>query len=90
MKKKSVQSKKPLSLFDFSAWNFILFLTLALILIVAVALTISGEARNLSAKAGLSCPEIKKLPRPEDCPGGTWQYKRNTQNGCATFFCQQN
>jgi hypothetical protein len=89
MKKKTATTKQvKLSPFDFSSWNFIIFLTLAFVLIVAVALTISGQARDLSAKAGLSCPEIRQLPRPEDCPGGSWEFRRDSANGCVAFFCQ--
>lgn len=90
MKKKSASQKQTtLKPFDFSSWNFIIFLTLAFILIVAVALAMSGQARNLSVKAGLSCPEIRTLPRPEDCPGGSWQFTRDPANGCVNFFCQE-
>lgn len=90
MKKKPVQSKgitQKINPFDFSAWNFVIFLTLAFILIVAVAITVGGQAKSLSARAGLSCPEITTLPRPEDCPGGEWKFKRDG-NGCRAFFCE--
>ena len=72
---------------DLSAWNFIIFLCLAFILIVFVALALSNNAADLSAKAGISCPRITALPRPESCPGGEWRYKRDT-NGCQAFFCE--
>lgn len=87
MKKKPVQSPRSrVNIFDFSAWNFIIFLTLTFVLIVIVALTMSDQAQILRAKAGLACPEISDLPRPEDCPGGTWEYTRD-QNGCRMFYC---
>jgi len=71
---------------DFTSWNFILFLTLAFILLVTMLGAINKESTKLRAKAGLACPEVI-LPRAEDCPGG-WKYHRDTTNGCPTFVCE--
>lgn len=88
MKKKTAPSKQTRkNILDFSAWNFVIFLTLTFVLIVIVALTMSDEARALRAKAGLQCPEVKTLPRPEDCPGGEWIYQR-AATGCVEFVCK--
>jgi hypothetical protein len=88
MKKKTPTPKtKKIHPIDFSAWNFIIFLSLAFILIVFVALAMSNTAADLSAKAGFRCPQISSLPRPEACPGGKWTFKRDT-SGCQAFFCE--
>lgn len=87
MKRRSSAARKAVLNFDFSSWNFIVFLALAFLLIVFVALALSNTAADLSAKAGITCPRITALPRPEACPGGSWQFKRDT-NGCSTFFCE--
>lgn len=71
---------------DLSAWNFIIFLTLAFILLVLVAKASDGILHDLRSRAGLECPAITQLPRPEDCTGGAWTFKRDA-NGCRTFFC---
>jgi hypothetical protein len=72
--------------FDFRSWNFILFLTLAFILLVTLLANISGMAVDLRSKAGLACPQVT-IPRAEDCPGG-WKYQRDVTNGCPTFVCE--
>lgn len=71
---------------DLSAWNFILFLTLAFILLVVVLTLMKNVSQDVRSKAGVACPTIT-LPRAEDCPGG-WTYKRNVDNGCLAFFCE--
>lgn len=71
---------------DFSSWNFIIFLTLAFILMVVVLTQMRGTSLGLQSRAGLTCPQIDKLPRAEDCGSG-WVFKRDT-NGCPTFFCE--
>lgn len=86
-KKTAVKKKTVINPFDFSGWNFIIFLTLAFVLVVVVALAMGDTATELRAKAGLSCPIIKELPRPEDCPGGEWKFRRG-ENGCQAFFCE--
>ncbi|MEK7065465.1 MAG: hypothetical protein AAB961_00595 [Patescibacteria group bacterium] len=69
---------------DLSSWNFIIFLTLAFILLVVVVAAMKNVSLDLRSKAGLACPQLS-LPRAEDCPGG-WTYKRDAQ-GCLAFFC---
>jgi hypothetical protein len=71
---------------DLTSWNFILFLTLAFILLVIMLNAMSRMAFDVRSKAGLSCPEVT-LPRAEDCPGG-WKYQRDATNGCPTFVCE--
>jgi hypothetical protein len=78
----SVKSRKA---FDFSSWNFIIFLTLAFILLVVVMTQMNKTTFDLRSKAGLTCPELT-TPRAEDCAGG-WTFKRDT-NGCLAFFCE--
>ena len=70
---------------DFKSWNFILFLTLAFILLVVVLSAMKNVVGDVRTRAGLQCPQIT-LPRAEDCATG-WIYKRDTTNGCLTFFC---
>lgn len=72
--------------FDIASWNFIIFLTLAFILLVVVLSAMSKVSLDLRSKAGLACPQIT-LPRAEDCAGG-WTYKRDV-SGCLAFFCEQ-
>lgn len=71
---------------DFSSWNFILFLTLAFILLVVLANAMNGTAQDIRTKAGLTCPR-PEIPRPEGCPGG-WTFLRDTANGCPIFVCE--
>jgi hypothetical protein len=70
---------------DLSSWNFIMFLTLAFILLVVVLTAMKKVSLDLRSRAGLSCPQLA-LPRAEDCAGG-WTYKRDA-NGCLAFFCE--
>lgn len=70
---------------DLTSWNFILFLTLAFILLVVVLSAMRRLTFDVRSRAGLDCPQIT-LPRAEDCSTG-WVYKRNTTNGCLAFFC---
>ena len=69
---------------DLASWNFIIFLTLAFILLVLVLSAMSKVSLDLRSRAGLTCPQLK-LPRAEDCAGG-WTYKRDV-SGCVAFFC---
>jgi len=90
VKKSPAKSTKSSSVkvppaFDFGNWNFILFLTLALILLVVVLTQMKGVSLDLRAKAGLDCPKLT-APRAEDCAGG-WTFKRDV-NGCLAFFCE--
>ena len=70
---------------DVSSWNFVLFLTLAFILLVTLLNVLSGVSEDVRSKAGLICPKVT-LPKPEDC-AGVWKYQRDATNGCPTFFC---
>jgi len=87
MAKKSVTRVPKTMMQDFSSWNFILFLTLALILLVIVAVNVRKVSLDLRSRASGICPQITALPRPEDCPGGKWSFQRDTQ-GCERFFCE--
>lgn len=69
---------------DLSAWNFIIFLTLAFILLVLVLSGMNKVSFDLRSRAGLTCPEVT-LPQPEDC-SGQWIYKRDA-GGCIGFVC---
>ena len=71
---------------DFAAWNFILFLTLAFILLVVLLSAMKSVSNDIRSRAGLVCPQVT-LPRPEDCAGG-WKYQRDVTNGCPTFVCE--
>ena len=70
---------------DLKSWNFILFLTLAFILLVVVLSAMTHLTFDIRSRAGLECPQVT-LPRAEDCSTG-WIYKRDTVNGCLTFLC---
>lgn len=73
---------------DLAAWNFIIFLTLAFILLVVVLSAMQGVSFDVRSKAGLTCPQLS-LPRVEDCPGGEWKFKRDPNNpSCQTFICE--
>lgn len=71
--------------FDLASWNFIIFLTLAFVLLVVVLSAMSRVSLDLRSRAGLACPQLT-LPRAEDCPQG-WTYKRDI-NGCLAFTCE--
>lgn len=83
-KRKSV-SRKAFVRDDISSWNFIIFLTLAFILLVVVVTSMKNLSLDLRSRAGLACPDLA-LPKAEDCAGG-WTYKRDV-NGCLAFFCE--
>jgi ABC-type lipoprotein release transport system permease subunit len=70
---------------DLMSWNFIIFLTLAFILLVVVLSAMNRVTLDVRSRAGLACPQIT-LPRAEDCATG-WVYKRDATNGCLSFFC---
>jgi len=73
---------------DIASWNFIIFLTLAFILLVVVLTAMQNVSLDVRTKAGLTCPQAK-LPRIEDCPGGEWKFKRDPGNpSCQTFLCE--
>ena len=76
---------------DLSAWNFVIFLTIALILLVLVVSRMQGVALDLRSKAGLSCPDPLtafggKLPVTQDC-NGEWKLSEDAK-GCQVFLCQ--
>ncbi len=71
---------------DLTSWNFIMFLTLAFILLVVVLTAMRRLTFDVRSRAGLECPQIV-LPQAEDCPTG-WVYKRDATNGCLKFFCE--
>lgn len=70
---------------DLMSWNFIIFLTLAFILLVVVLTAMRRLTFDVRSRAGLECPQVV-LPRAEDCSTG-WVYKRTATNGCLAFFC---
>lgn len=70
---------------DLTSWNFIIFLTLAFILLVVVLTAMRRLTFDVRSRAGLTCPQVT-LPRAEDCASG-WVYKRNAADGCLSFFC---
>lgn len=80
------KASKSFTVQDFSSWNFILFLTLAFILLVVLANAMTNTAQDVRTKAGLTCPK-PIIPRAEDCPGG-WTFLRDATNGCPTFVCE--
>ena len=71
--------------YDLKSWNFIIFLTLAFILLVVVLNAMNKVSFDLRSRANNSCPALT-LPRAEDCGAG-WTYKRDA-NGCLAFFCE--
>lgn len=85
MAKRKILINKAAPWSDLSSWNFIMFLTLAFILLVVVLTAMKKVSLDLRSRAGLSCPQLA-LPRAEDCAGG-WTYKRDA-NGCLAFFCE--
>lgn len=50
---------------DLRSWNFIIFLTLAFILLVVVLTAMTRLTFDIRSRAGLACPEVS-LPRAED------------------------
>lgn len=73
---------------DLGSWNFVIFLTLALILLVSVLSIVNRTAKDLRIRARLDCPDVSRnMPRPEDCPGGKWTFSRDA-TGCPAFICE--
>ncbi len=85
MPKRKVSRSATVRKNDLSSWNFIIFLTLAFILLVVVVTMMKNVSQDVRSKAGLACPEVN-LPRAEDCETG-WVFKRDATNGCLAFFC---
>lgn len=74
-----------------SSWNFVIFLTLAFILLIVVVVSMQGVATDLRSRAGLSCPNplaafSGKLPQAEEC-NGEWKLSKDAR-GCQVFLCQ--
>jgi hypothetical protein len=78
-------SPKAKTLLDLSGWNFIIFLTLAFMLIVFVLSAMKGVSQDVRTKAGLICPTVT-LPDPNGCPKG-WKLISDA-SGCAGFVCE--
>lgn len=76
---------------DLGSWNFVIFLTLAFVLLVVVVVSMKGVALDLRSKAGLSCPNPLtpfngRLPNKNDC-AGDWKVSEDSR-GCQIFVCQ--
>jgi len=76
---------------DLSSWNFVIFLTLAFILLVVIVTSMKGIALDMRSRAGLACPNPLaafngKLPQPEEC-NGEWKLSKDV-HGCQVFLCQ--
>jgi len=80
--RKQVRSKSG----DFRSWNFILFLTLAFILMVILLGAIGQTTNDLRSRAGLACA-TPTLPPAAGCPGG-WKYTTNANSHCPMFICE--
>ncbi len=84
--KKITLNKSSVRANDLASWNFIIFLTLALLLLVILMSAMNGVAKDLRSRAMGICPTPAMMPRAEDCPGGKWDYKR-MEDGCEAFIC---
>ena len=78
---------------DLASWNFVMFLTLAFILLVVILMSMKGVALDLRTRAGLACPNPLaafngRLPQPSEC-SGEWKLS-NDSRGCQVFVCQSN
>lgn len=76
---------------DLSSWNFVIFLTLALILLATILSISSNLTLDLRSRAGLACPNPLaafngKLPSASDCRG-EWKLSQDAR-GCQVFLCQ--
>jgi len=75
---------------ELGSWNFVIFLTLAFVLLVVVVVSMKGVALDLRSKAGLSCPDPLaafngRLPAPSEC-NGEWKLSSDSR-GWQVFFC---
>lgn len=86
MKKLSIRTKTASS-GDWTNWNFIIFLTLTLMLVVGVLTAIRPIAFDLRSRASGACPDPRQTLPTSPCSGGEWKYKPDA-NGCYTFFCE--
>lgn len=82
--KKKTPAKPSVNL-DLKSWNFIIFLTLAFMLLVFVVTAMQGVAQDVRTKAGLACPKVE-IPDPTECTG-KWVLDRDGL-GCTTFRCE--
>lgn len=76
---------------DLGSWNFVIFLTLAFVLLVTIVTMMKGVAIDLRSRAGLSCPNPLaafngNLPQASEC-NGEWKLA-NDARGCQVFLCQ--
>lgn len=76
---------------ELGTWNFVIFLTLAFVLVVVVVVMMKGVAIDLRSRAGLACPDPLaafngKLPQPDEC-NGEWKLSADSR-GCQVFLCQ--
>lgn len=76
---------------ELGSWNFVIFLTLAFVLLVVVVISMKGVALDLRSRAGLSCPNPLaafngKLPQGSEC-NGEWKLSQDAR-GCQVFLCQ--
>jgi hypothetical protein len=70
---------------DFGKWNFVIFLTLALMLIAMVASvlrTVNVSSLDARSKAAYQCPTVKL---PSDCQGRI--IRGTDSNSCITYVC---
>jgi len=84
-KKQAGRSANVKQLLDLSGWNFIIFLTLAFMLLVFVLAAMRSVSQDVRTRAGLACPKVS-LPNPNGCPQG-WKFITNA-NGCPDFVCE--
>ncbi len=77
------KSVKKLPFFDFSPWNFVIFLVLGFVLITVVAIALKGGATQLGVQAGYVCPKLS-LPDPRLCEAG---WKVDFSQKCPRFSC---
>ncbi len=76
---------------ELGSWNFVIFLTLAFVLLVIVVVSMKGVALDLRSRAGLACPNPLaafngKLPQTSECDG-EWRLSEDVR-GCQVFLCQ--
>lgn len=76
---------------DLGSWNFVIFLTLAFVLLVTIVALMNRVAFDLRSRAGLACPDPLsafggKLPQPSECDGD-WKLGSDAR-GCQVFLCQ--
>ncbi len=90
----SIKSKRGLPSImgkDLGSWNFVIFLTLAFVLLVTIVTMMKGVAIDLRSRAGLSCPNPLaafngNLPQASEC-NGEWKLADDAR-GCQVFLCQ--